>query len=107
MFKNKIVHLKEIYNSEFHHFLTKRTVFVSIVKNVIKNQKLNFPNKLCDEKNVNRHVRFKKIYKFYFDHFLIKCTIFDLIVKNVIKNNIYKFLSTLYGVINNNIVQKK
>ena len=26
----------------------KRTVFVLIVKNVIKNQKLNFSDKLCD-----------------------------------------------------------
>ena len=37
------------------HFLVKLTVFVLIVKNVIKNQKLNFPVKLCDiRKNVNK-----------------------------------------------------
>ena len=45
---SKIVHLKKIYNFGFDHFLIKRTVFVLIVKNVIKNQKFNFPDKLCD-----------------------------------------------------------
>ena len=30
------------------HFSIKRTVFVLIVKNFIKNQKFNFPDKLCD-----------------------------------------------------------
>ena len=45
---SKIVHLKEIYNFDFDHFLIKRAVFVLIVKNVIKNQKFNFPDKLCD-----------------------------------------------------------
>ena len=44
----KIVHLKETYKFCFDHFLIKRTVFVLIVKNVIKNQKFNFPDKLCD-----------------------------------------------------------
>ena len=39
---SKIVHLKEIYNFDFDHFLIKRTVFVLIVKNVIKNPKFNF-----------------------------------------------------------------
>ena len=51
MLTRKIVHLKKIYNSDFDHFLIKRTVFVLIVKNVIKNQKLNFPDKLCDIRN--------------------------------------------------------
>ena len=37
MLKSKIVHLKKIYNFDFDHFLIKRTVFVLIVKNVIKN----------------------------------------------------------------------
>ena len=46
--KSKIVHLKKIYSFDFDHFLIKRTVFVLIVKNVIKNQKLNFPDKLCE-----------------------------------------------------------
>ena len=46
--QSKIVHLKEIYNFDFDHFLIKRTVFVLIVINVIKNQKFNFPDKLCD-----------------------------------------------------------
>ena len=44
--RSKIVHLKEIYNFDFDHFLIKRTVFVLIVKNVIKNQKFNFLAKL-------------------------------------------------------------
>ena len=48
---SKIVHLKKIYNFDFDHFLIKRTVFVLMVKNVIKNQKLNFPDKLCDIRN--------------------------------------------------------
>ena len=43
MLRSKIVHLKKIYNFDFDHFFTKRTVFVLIVKNVIKNQKFNFP----------------------------------------------------------------
>ena len=51
MLKSKIVHLKEIYNFDFDNFLTKRTVFVLIVKNVIKNQKFNFPDKLWDIRN--------------------------------------------------------
>ena len=51
MLRNKIVHLKKIYNFDFGHFLIKRTVFVLIVKNVIKNQKFNFPDKLCDIQN--------------------------------------------------------
>ena len=46
--KRKIVHLKKIY-----HFLIKRTVFVLILKNVIKNQKFNFPEKLCEIRNKN------------------------------------------------------
>ena len=49
MLKCKNVHLKEMYNFDFDHFLMKCTVFVLIVKN----QKFNFPDKLCDtEKNV-------------------------------------------------------
>ena len=50
MLLKKIVHLKEIYNFDFEHFLIKRTVFVLILKNVIKNQKFNFLDKLCDIK---------------------------------------------------------
>ena len=46
MLRSKIVHLKEIYHFGFDHFLIKRTVFVLIVKNVIKNQKFNFLDKL-------------------------------------------------------------
>ena len=51
MLRSKIVHLKKIYNSDFDHFLIIRTVFDLIVKNVIKNQKFNFPGKLCDIRN--------------------------------------------------------
>ena len=51
MLRSKIVHLKKIYNFDFDHFLIKRTVFILIVKNVIKNQKFNFPDKLCDIRN--------------------------------------------------------
>ena len=42
MLQSKMVRLKEIYNFDFDHFLIKRTVFVLIVKNVIKNQKIQF-----------------------------------------------------------------
>ena len=51
MLTSKIVYLKKIYNFDFDHFLIKRTVFVLIVKNVIKNQKFNFRDKLCDIRN--------------------------------------------------------
>ena len=51
MLRSKIVHLKKIYNFVFDHFLIKRTVFVLIVKNVIKNIKFNFPDKLCKIRN--------------------------------------------------------
>ena len=46
MLQSKIVHLKETYKFCFNHFMIKRTVFVLIVKNVIKNQKFNFLAKL-------------------------------------------------------------
>ena len=45
MLQNKIVHLKETYKFCLNYFMIKRTVFVLIVKNVIKNQKFNFPAK--------------------------------------------------------------
>ena len=51
MLTSKIVHLKKIYNFDFDQFLIKRTVFVLIVKTAIKNQKFNFPDKLCDIRN--------------------------------------------------------
>ena len=51
MLTSKIVHLKEICNCDFDHFLIKCTVFVLIVINVIKNQKFNFPDKLCEIRN--------------------------------------------------------
>ena len=51
MLRSKMVHLKKICNFYFYHFLIKCTVFVLIVKNVIKNQKFNFPDKLCVIRN--------------------------------------------------------
>ena len=51
MLRSKIIHLKKIYNFHFDHFLVKRTVFVLIVKNVIKNKKFHFPDTLCDIQN--------------------------------------------------------
>ena len=55
MLTSKVIHHKENYNFDFDHFLIKRTVFVLILKNVIKNQKFNFPDKLCDiRKNVKK-----------------------------------------------------
>ena len=79
MLRSKIVHLKEIYNFYFDHFLMKRTVFVLIVKNVIKKSNIQFSGQtLRHTKQMlrNKIIRFKKIYKFYFDYFLIKCTVF-------------------------------
>ena len=87
MLGNKIGRFKKIYKFYFDHFLIKCTVFLLIVKNVIKNQKLNFPDKLCDIKQMlrNKIVRFKKIYKSYFDHFLIGIIFFLMNMKNAIK----------------------
>ena len=50
MLRNKFIRFKNIYKFYFDHFLIKFTVFVLNVKNVIKNQKLNFSDKLCDIK---------------------------------------------------------
>ena len=89
MLKSKIVDLKEIYNYDSDHFLIKCTGFVLIVKNVIKNQKSNFPDKLCDihtKKMLrNKIVRFKKLYKFHIEHFLIGIIVFLINIKNAIK----------------------
>ena len=53
MLRNKIIHFKKIYKFSFDHFFIKCTVFVLNVKNVIKNQKFNFSDKICDiQKNV-------------------------------------------------------
>ena len=88
MLRKKFIRFKKIYKFYFDYFFIKRTVFVLIVKNVIKYQKFNFPDKLRHMKKMFRKkiVRFKKIYKFYFDHFLIKCTVFVIRVINNIKN---------------------
>ena len=45
MLRNKIIRFKKIYKFYFDYCLIKCTVFVLIVKNVIKNQKFNFPDK--------------------------------------------------------------
>ena len=71
MLKNKIVRFKKIYKFYFDHFLMKCTVFVLIVKNVIKNQKFNFSDKLCDIKKNFSHA---------------------------LKNQKFNFLAKLYGV---------
>ena len=53
MIRNKIVRFKKIYKFYFNDFLIKCTGFVLNVKNVIKNQKLNFSDKFYDiKKNV-------------------------------------------------------
>ena len=80
MLKSKIVHLKQIYKFGFDHFLIKRTVFVLIVKNVIKNKKHT-----KHEIRRNKIIRFKKMYKFYFDHFFIGIIVFLINMKNAIK----------------------
>ena len=48
MLRNKIIRFKKIYKFYLDHFLIKWTVFVLNMKNFIKNQKLNFSDKLCD-----------------------------------------------------------
>ena len=67
MLTSKIVHLKKIYNFYFDHFLIKRTVFVLIVKNVIKKSKIQFSEQTLQHTKQmlsNKIGRFKKIYKF-------------------------------------------
>ena len=87
MLRNKIIGLKKIYKFYFDHFLIKCTVFVLNVQNVIKNQKLNFLDKLLHAKKMSRNkiVRFKKMYKSYFDHFLIGIIVFLINMKNAIE----------------------
>ena len=88
MLRNKIIRLKNIYKFNFDHFWIKCIIFVLNVKDVIKNKKLNFSDKLCDiQKKMLRNEigRFKKMYKSYFDHFLIAIIVFLLNMKNVIK----------------------
>ena len=52
MLRNKII--------RFDHFLIKCTVFVLNVKNVIKNQKLNFSDKFCDIQKNEKNCSFQK-----------------------------------------------
>ena len=87
MLRNKIGRFKKIYKFYFNHFLIKCTVFVLNVKNVMKNQKLNFSDKLCDIQKMlrNKIVRFKKMYKSYSNHFLIGIIVFLINMKNAIK----------------------
>ena len=90
MLRNKFIRFKKIYKFYFDRFLIKCTVFVLNVKNVIKNKKLNFSDKLCDiQKKMlrNKIVRFKNMYKSYFDHFLIGIIVFIINMKNSIKSS--------------------
>ena len=53
--QSKIVYLKETYKFYLDHFLIKRTIFVLIVKNVIKNRNFNFAAKQCKiQQNVKK-----------------------------------------------------
>ena len=87
MLRSKIVNLKETYKFCFNHFLIKCTVFVLIVKNVIKNQKFNFLlNFMGCEKILKIKVVFlKKLYKFHLEYFLIGIIFFLLNMKNAIE----------------------
>ena len=100
MLRSKIVHLKEIYNFEFDHFLIKRTVFILIKKTLLKIKSCGFrPNNARYEKILrSKIICLKKIYKFYFDHFLIKCTVFVLNVQNFIENQKLNFSDKLCDV---------
>ena len=64
MLRNKIVCFKKIYKFYSNHFLIKCTVFVLIMKYVIKKNSIFRSNSATYD--------FKKIDEFYFDHFLIK-----------------------------------
>ena len=100
MLRSKIVHLKETYKFCLDYFLEKRTIFVLIVKNVIKNQIsiLQLNNARYNKMLKSKIVHLKETYKFLFDHFLIKRTVFILIVKSVIRNQKFNFLAKLYGM---------
>ena len=84
MLTSKIVHLTEIYNFDFDHFLITRTVFVLIDKTllkIIKNSSFR-PNNARHEKMLtSKIVHHTEMYNFDFDHFLIKRTVFILIEK--------------------------
>ena len=101
MLKSKIVHIKEIYNFDFDHFLIKRAVFILIKKTLLKIKSCGFqPNnaRLYEKILKSKIVHLKEIYNFDFDHFLIKQAVFILILKNVIKNQKFNFLTKLYGI---------
>ena len=86
MLKSKIFHLKEIYNFDLDHFLIKCTVFYLIVKNVIKNPKFNFPDKLCYiKKNVKKqNCSFQKDLQILFWPFFDKTHGFCFNQRNVV-----------------------
>ena len=101
MLRNKIIRFKKIYKFYFDHFLIKWTVCVLNVQNVIKHQKLNFSDKLCDvQKKMlrNKIVRFKKMYKYYFDHFLIGIIVFLINMKMLLSSRQFKFLKNYRNV---------
>ena len=86
--KSKIIYLKETYKFYFDHFLIKRTIFVLIVTNVIKNQNFNFlaiQIMGCEKMLQIKVVVFKKLYKFYIKHFLTGMIVFRINIKNAIK----------------------
>ena len=85
MLRSKIVHLKEIYNFDFDHFLTEITVFVLIMKYVIKNQKIKFSGQTATYGKMlrNKIVHLKKIYKFYLERFLIGIIVFLININSI------------------------
>ena len=70
MLRNKIVNLKKIYKFYFDHFLIKCTVFVLIIKILLKIKNYIFsPNFIGCEKMLQINVVvFQKLYKFYIEH---------------------------------------
>ena len=72
MLRNKIIRFKKIYNFDFDHILIEDTVFVLIVKNVIKIKNNIFRTNSCDiETNVK-----KQNYSFQKDLQILILTIF-------------------------------
>ena len=102
MLQNKIVHLKKIYKFGFDHFLEKRTVFILIIKTLLKIKSCGFrANNARYEKMLTRKIiHLKETYKFCFDHFLEKRTVFVLIVKNVIEKQKFNFRDKLCDIRN-------
>ena len=93
MLRSKIVHLKEIYQFDFDHFLVKRTVIILIKKTlfkIIKNCDFRPNNTRYEKMSRSKIVDLEEIYKFHCNHFLVKRTVFVLIEKTLFKLNIIK-----------------